>query len=160
TQLIWTHHHLLLDGWSVVRLLQEVLVCYEAERQGRSLVQEKRRPYRDYISWLTKHSSEAAQTYWQHTLTGITAPTPLPMGRNGEHAPSRGNGPEQTYAEVVLPIEALTAQRWREYAKLQHVTLYILVEAAWALVLSRYSGQSDVVFGTVVAGRPPELTGV
>src|SRR5947207_1193596 len=150
--MVWTRHHLLLDGWSLSRLVEEVFARYEAETQGKSLVHEERRPYRDYISWLAELGSEAAETYWRQALAGITAPTPLGIDRNVP-AP-------QGYAVEVLQVEAVTTARWQEYARQQHVTLNVLVQAAWALVLSRYSGQPDVVFGTVVAGRPPELAGV
>ena len=152
TQVIWTHHHLLLDGWSLSLLFQEVLASYEAEIQGQSLVYEERRPYRDYIRWLASQENEAAETYWQQTLAGITAPTPLRIERNVP-AP-------QGYAVETLQVDIATTARWQEYAREQHVTLNTLVQAAWALVLSRYSGQPDVVFGAVVAGRPPVLAGV
>jgi amino acid adenylation domain-containing protein/non-ribosomal peptide synthase protein (TIGR01720 family) len=155
TQVIWTHHHLLLDGWSLSLLLQEVLACYEAEMQGQIPVNEERRPYRDYISWLAEQESEAAETYWRQALAGIAAPTPLGVDQS-----IREHGSDQIYAKETLQVEAVMMARWQEYIRREHVTLNTLVQAAWALVLSRYSGQEDVVFGTVVAGRPPELAGV
>jgi amino acid adenylation domain-containing protein len=155
TQVIWTHHHLLLDGWSLSLLLQEVLACYEAEVQGQILVNEERRPYRDYISWLVEQESKAAETYWRQALAGIDAPTPLGVDQS-----IREHGSDQIYAKETLQVDAVTAARWQEFARKEHVTLSTLMQAAWALVLSRYSGQEDVIFGTVVAGRPPELAGV
>ena len=167
TQMILTHHHLLLDGWSQSRLLQEVLACFEAEMQGLSLEYEEPRPYRDYVSWLAEQNNEEAKTYWQQVLAGIVAPTPLLVDRNGGKgasptftAPLQEYQSERIYAEEALQIDAVTTANWQVYVRQEHVTLNTLVQAAWALVLSRYSGQADVVFGNVVAGRPPELAGV
>src|SRR5262249_15872723 len=145
-------HHLLLDGWSQSLLLQEMLACFEAEMQGRVPVYEERRPYRDYISWLAEQAGEAAEAYWRQRLSGMASPTPL-----GVDWRARRDHSEQGYAKEILNVEAMTTEKWQKYARKQHVTLYTLVQAAWALVLSRYSGQSNVLFGTVVAGRSPEL---
>jgi amino acid adenylation domain-containing protein/non-ribosomal peptide synthase protein (TIGR01720 family) len=161
TQVIWTHHHLLLDGWSVSLVLQEVLDRYGAELQGESQQHEERRPYRDYISWLAEQEDQNPEEYWRQRLSGIAIPTPLGVDRRGlKHQPVAYGPAPQVYAEEVLQVEADTTARWQEYARRQHMTFNTLVQAAWALVLSRYSGQVDVVFGNVVAGRPPELAGV
>ena len=154
TQVIWTHHHLLLDGWSLSLLLQDVLALYTAAVQGQVTVCELRRQYRDYISWLVAHKGETAETYWRQTMAGITAPTPLGIDQS-----VREHGSDEIYAKETLQVAAATSARWQEYAKREHVTLNTLMQAAWALVLSRYSGQNDVLFGNVVAGRPPELVG-
>jgi natural product biosynthesis luciferase-like monooxygenase protein/amino acid adenylation domain-containing protein/non-ribosomal peptide synthase protein (TIGR01720 family) len=161
-QMIWTHHHLMLDGWSLSLVLQEVLACYEAEMQGRSLVHEECRPYRDYISWLAEQEGGAAEEYWRQTLAGIASPTPLGIDRKREQeiAIFQEHQSEQVYAEELLLVSAEETASWQEYTRQQHLTLNTLVQGAWALILSRYSGQTDVVFGNVVAGRPPELTGV
>jgi amino acid adenylation domain-containing protein/non-ribosomal peptide synthase protein (TIGR01720 family) len=161
TQVIWTHHHLLLDGWSVSLVLQEVLDRYAAEQQGLSLQYEERRPYRDYISWLQEQGDQSAEAYWRQTLAGIATPTPLGVDRRSLKHQSVASGlVPQVYAEEVLQVESQTTAQWQEYARRQRITLNTLVQAAWALILSRYSGQEDVVFGNVVAGRPPELAGV
>src|SRR5262249_56161557 len=60
-RLVWSHHHLLLDGWSLPLLLKEVLALYEARRQGRSAVLEPPRPYREFIAWLKRQDRTSAQ---------------------------------------------------------------------------------------------------
>jgi condensation domain-containing protein len=74
---IWSHHHLLVDGWSVPILLGEVFAYYEALRRGEELKLEPARPYRDYISWLHRQDLSRAETFWRDYLKGLTAPTPL-----------------------------------------------------------------------------------
>src|SRR5215471_10624534 len=81
-QLIWTHHHLLLDGWSVPIIVREVMESYEARVHGRYARLKKRRPYRDYIEWLQQQDLNKAEEFWRNELKGLTAPTKLPSRRS------------------------------------------------------------------------------
>ena len=65
---VWSHHHLLMDGWCNALLIKEVLACYRAQRQGQTLTLQPPRPYRDYILWLQQQDQQAAQAYWQKKL--------------------------------------------------------------------------------------------
>jgi amino acid adenylation domain-containing protein len=153
TQFTWTYHHLLLDGWSLPILLQEVMAFYEAERQGETLTLPPARPFRDYILWLKRQDTSKAEQFWRGTLDGFTAPTPLVVDRPG-------NGETAVHFDEI--DEALTLQ---ETAGLQALgrrhglTLNTFVQAAWGLLLHRYSGEDDVLFGATVSGRPPDLPG-
>jgi len=154
-QFVWNQHHLLLDGWSGLLVLREVFAYYEAYRQGQVLELPVPRPYRDYISWLQRQDPEQAERFWRSELAGFTAPTPL--GMEQPHATSSGTLDYETqYLE--LSTEATTALRL--LARQNELTFNTLVQGAWAFLLSRYSGQRDVVFGTVVSGRPVELEGI
>lgn len=73
----WSHHHLLLDGWSVALIFKEVLACYKAFKNGEDLYLEPIRPYRDYIVWLQQQNLSVAETFWRETLKGFTTPTSL-----------------------------------------------------------------------------------
>ncbi|HVS00273.1 MAG TPA: condensation domain-containing protein, partial [Thermoanaerobaculia bacterium] len=149
-RLLWSHHHVLLDGWSFSILVPELLGCYEALRAGTEPSLPRRRPYRDYIAWLLDQDLAAAEEYWRHTLAGWTEPTPLVVDRrniNGTRGVDR--------REIWLSAEATAALGAR--ARGWQVTLNTLVQAAWALLLSRYSGLPEVVFGATVSGRPTEL---
>ncbi len=150
---VWTHHHILLDGWSLPLIFKDVFALYEAFRQGTSARLEPARPYRDYITWLQRQDLAAAEVFWRRTLQGVAAPTPLMVDR-------AATGEEASYAvqEASLPARATSALQ--SLVRRQQVTLNTLVQGAWALLLSRYSGTQDVVFGATVSGRPPELPGV
>src|SRR5262249_472498 len=80
-QLAWSHHHLLLDGWSLPILFKEVLALYQALRTGQDLQLPQGRPYRDYIAWLQQQDLGPAEGYWRQTLRGFEAPTPLGVDR-------------------------------------------------------------------------------
>ena len=151
-------HHLLFDGWSLSLLLKEVLAFYEAYCRGRELRLESPRPYGDYIVWLQQQDLAQAEGFWREALRGMTAPTPLPIGR------SEGARLESRYAEQELRVSAaLTAQltaQLQGLARAHRLTLNTLVQGAWAVLLSRYSGEEEVVFGATVSGRSAELVGV
>ncbi|MFL6233160.1 MAG: amino acid adenylation domain-containing protein, partial [Thermoanaerobaculia bacterium] len=154
-QVVWSYSHLVLDGWSVGLLLQEVHLLYAAAVAGRPLQAQQRRPFRDYIAWLRQQSLAESEAYWRRVLDGFTTPTPLgidrPAGRGGEDL-----GRD---VRVALVPEAET-EALKAWARQSRLTLSTVAQGAWALVLSRYSGEEDLVFGLTVSGRPPGLTGV
>jgi amino acid adenylation domain-containing protein len=156
-QLIWSVHHVVIDGWCLSILLHEMLDTYEAIRRGRDLVLEPSRPFRDYVVWLNRRADERAEAYWRQALRGVTAATPLGIesllsGRRGLAAEAVAE------REIFLPRELTAALQ--ALGRSRRLTLSTLIQGAWALLLSRYSGRSDVLFGVTVSGRPPELSGV
>ncbi|HEV7518984.1 MAG TPA: condensation domain-containing protein, partial [Thermoanaerobaculia bacterium] len=151
---LWTFHHLLLDGWSTPLLLQEVFAIYHSLLSDREPGLLPVRPYRDYIEWLERQSLERAEEFWRGVLTGFAAPTPLGIDRSAD-----SSAPE-LYEECRLESTAESSAALQALLARQKVTLNTAVQGAWALLLQRYSGEEDVIFGTVVSGRPPELPGV
>ncbi|HVR11133.1 MAG TPA: amino acid adenylation domain-containing protein, partial [Thermoanaerobaculia bacterium] len=153
---VWVHHHLILDGWSVGRLIYEVFELYGAERRQERAGLPTPRPFRDYIGWLATQDRARAEAFWRRELAGFTAPTPL--GTGPARAESRADGGAYRESRFVLaPASTAAIKSWGQQRKL---TLATLVEGAWAFLLSLYSGEEDVVFGGVSAGRPPELPGI
>ena len=150
---VWSHHHILLDGWSLPLLLKEVFAYYEAFSRGQTLELAPPRPYRDYIAWLKKQDMAAAEAYWRKTLAGFTAPTPLAV----DDLPVAGNG--AAHSELEIRVSHEVTGTLEALARQHHLTLSTLVQGAWALLLSRYSGEDDVVFGLTVSGRPADLPG-
>ncbi|PMB38310.1 non-ribosomal peptide synthetase, partial [Fischerella thermalis CCMEE 5319] len=148
----WSHHHLLLDGWSVGLVFKEVLACYKAFSNGQDLDLEPIRPYRDYIVWLQQQNLSEAETFWRQMLKGFTTPTQLFVNK-GASVLTQTDG----YEESELKLSVVTTAALQSVAKQHQLTLNTLVQGAWALLLSRYSGQEDVVFGSVTSGRPPTL---
>ena len=152
---VWTHHHILLDGWSIPILLQEVFAFYDACSRGQDLRLEPRRPYRDYIVWLKQQDLAQAETFWRRILAGFTSPTDLVVDRPVESVmDGKGRTAER---EARLSKDATAALQ--SLARRHQLTLNTLVQGAWALLLSRYSGDEDVVFGATVSGRPADLPG-
>jgi len=157
--LIWSHHHLLLDGWCLPVLLREVFGYYTAFCQGRPITLAPQRPYRDYIAWLQRQDLALAEAYWKQTLAGFKAPTALPIGEPPSEAADPGAAGEP-YAEQHIAVSVETTAGLQMLSRKHQITLNTLIQGAWAQLLSRYTGESDVVFGTTVSGRPPELRGV
>ncbi len=151
-QLVWSNHHLLMDGWCLPMVLDEVLALYDAGRKGVEARLPERRPYRDYIDWLGRRDPARDREHWEYTLAGVRAATPLGIGRV-----TRREGPHETI-ETWLDRDHTAALAAKGRA--HHLTMNTFVQGAWALLLSRYAGQDDIVFGTTVAGRPAELLGV
>jgi amino acid adenylation domain-containing protein len=153
--LVWTTHHVLLDGWSSAAVFAEVREQYAAIMEGRRPVLVARRPFRDYLHWLSDQDHAQAEQHWRHALSGFDTPTPLPYDRQPVEA-------HRTESAQSIPIELALEQSSRLLwmAKRNGLTLNTIVQGAWALLLSRYSGERDVVFGTTVSGRPADLAGV
>ncbi|TVT18530.1 non-ribosomal peptide synthetase, partial [Amycolatopsis rhizosphaerae] len=149
---VFTNHHLLLDGWSFQQVLSEFLTAYTALRQGRPAELPPARPFREYIAWLRRQDEAGAETFWRELLAGYTAPLRLAIDEP-EEGPD--DAESSTFHQIVLGEEESTALR--ELAQRHRITLNTLVQSAWAVLLSRYSGADDVVFGMTVAGRPVDL---
>jgi amino acid adenylation domain-containing protein len=156
--LVWSHHHILMDGWCRPVLLREFFALYEDFYLGRPPALPPSRPYRDYITWLGRQDAVHAEAFWRQALRGFRRPTALgrleAAGMDGlPPAP-----PGHATLEGSLPRPEMEALQ--VFAQRLRVTLSTVVQAAWALLLSRYSGESDVVFGVTVSGRPAELDGI
>ncbi len=149
----WSHHHLLLDGWSVALVFKEVLACYKVFSNDLEVYLEPIRPYRDYIVWLQQQNLSEAETFWRQMLRGFTAPTQLSVNQGARKLLTQTDGCDER--EVKLSV--VTTAALQSVAKQHQLTLNTLVQGAWALLLSCYSGQEDVVFGAVTSGRPPIL---
>src|SRR5205807_1984843 len=156
-QLLWSFHHAILDGWSVSLLLQEFFARYQALSQGSQPQLPASRPYRDYIAWLQQQDQAEAEAFWRQQLAGFTAPTPLPLKASQALAQLEA---EPSYGQQDLLLSREVSQGLQTVARGLHLTVNTLVQASWAYVLSRYSGQAEVLFGMVVAGRHAELVGV
>ncbi|MEA5601255.1 amino acid adenylation domain-containing protein [Nostoc sp. UHCC 0252] len=154
-QFIWSHHHILFDGWSMQIILKEVLAFYEANHRSESLRLKPSRPYRDYIHWLQQQDIAQAKNFWQKTLQGFEVP--ILIGNRGQGI---GNREQGTYNEEHFQLSQTVTEKLQYAARQHHLTLNNLVQGAWALLLSRYSGESDVVFGATVSGRPPNFENV
>jgi amino acid adenylation domain-containing protein/non-ribosomal peptide synthase protein (TIGR01720 family) len=154
-RVIWSFHHLVLDGWSFPRLVAEVFALYADARRGAARESEQPRPFRDYISWLRRQDLTAAERFWRRELAGFHAVTPLAADREPrEPAATRGE------ARREAPLSAAVTAALQAWARRHQLTLNTAVQGAWALLLSRYSGERDVVFGAVTSGRSSALPGI
>jgi len=153
-RLVWTFHHILADGRARLLLLQEVFSRYHALKSGNSLEFPDPRPYSDYLSWIEEQDFELAEPFWKKRLEGYRGTPPLNLGCRRSASSSRSR---RNVQEVRLSPAATASLK--DFAALKQLTLNSLVQAAWAFLLSRYSGESDIVFGATRACRKSTVAG-
>ncbi|MEM7034196.1 MAG: amino acid adenylation domain-containing protein, partial [Chloroflexota bacterium] len=153
-QFVWSFHHLVLDAWSGPLLFETFFAAYQAYCEQKSPVLSRSRPYRDYIRWLQQQDLEQAQTFWQNKLSGIAGPTSLRIDNN-----VMPDQPEH-WNEQTLKLSSTTTTGLYQLAQKNQLTVSTLIQGVWAILLSRYSGETDVVFGNAVSGRTANLPGI
>ena len=162
---LWSYHHILLDGWSLPLVFREVLAYYEEFLSAKgvstpaalSAVSQllQARPYRDYIAWLQQQDLSQAESFWRQLLQGFTTPTFLAI----EKSTISTSDEADIYAQEKITLTTPTAAALKSLAQQHQLTLSILIQGAWALLLSYYSRDRDIVFGVTISGRPTTLTG-
>jgi len=148
-------NYMLRDGWSFPLVFKEAFSLYEALRCGRDLDLPEVRPFRDHIAWLQRQDMGRAEAFWRRFLEGFSGPTPLVPGSEGRAVTGRGE-----YRNYAFTLARRTTVSLAALARGLRLTLSTLVQAAWGLVVARYSGRDDIVFGLVLSGRPATLAGV
>src|SRR5262249_16855890 len=124
---------------------------------GREPALQPNRPYRDFVAWQNGRSDAHAQDYWRQFLKDFTVPTPIGIS---EPLPARRPTSFSAHAELTTKLPIAASAALESMARRARLTPSTLIQGAWAILLSRYSGRSDVLFGVTVSGRPSELTGV
>ncbi len=152
-ELIWSFHHILLDGWCLGIVLREWFELYQALREGRQAVLPPVIPYSRYIEWLEKQNHEQAMNYWAECLRGYSESASLPWRRSGDAS-------EYVRSEVEGKLSEALTDKLYELARRYEVTPNTIMQTAWGIILQRYNGTNDVVFGSVVSGRPSEINGI
>ncbi|XXF81242.1 amino acid adenylation domain-containing protein [Myxococcaceae bacterium GXIMD 01537] len=152
--LVWSFHHLLLDGWSVPLVLREVFDAYEALRRGEPPARSHSRPISDYLAWLARQDFATSEPFWRQSLAEFSAPTPLGIDRRP------ATGAEEQPAELRHTLAPSLSRALLVFARTHQLTLNTVMTGAWALLLSRYSHSEEVVFGSTLSGRSAPLEGI
>ncbi|MGW8957675.1 amino acid adenylation domain-containing protein [Paenibacillus sp. NPDC055715] len=155
--LLLSFHHIIMDGWCLGIVIDELFAAYEALKAGKTVQLPTPQPYTGYARWLDKQDKEAAKEYWRSVLNGYDQPAVLPT-LPVAHPLQTETGYLLHEHKITLTDE--TTRQLRTVAERNGTTLSSLFLAAWGVVLGGYNQSEDVVFGTVVSGRPPELEGV
>ncbi|MEY4509249.1 MAG: hypothetical protein RLZZ450_1371, partial [Pseudomonadota bacterium] len=145
--LLWTSHHLLLDGWSNARVIGELLAAYAG-----TLPSAEPPSFRSYLEWLEARPVEVAERFWRARLSNLDEPTYL-ASSVAPRAREAGRG------LLRRELDPEASGRLRAFVQAERITLNTLVEGAWALLLGTYCGKSWVSFGTATSGRPTSLAG-
>ncbi|MBE0342183.1 hypothetical protein E4V51_14890, partial [Paenibacillus sp. 28ISP30-2] len=169
--LVWSFHHIVMDGWCLSLVTGEVFGTYFALLEQKQPELAAITPYSQYIEWLGRQDEHTAKEYWSSYLAGFEQQTLLPgsdASSNDQAVDSRENAPSTTASETSEYIsEKITVeldQTWSEamyrIAKQQQVTINTLMQSVWGLILQKYNNNEDVIFGSVVSGRPTDIAGV
>jgi non-ribosomal peptide synthase protein (TIGR01720 family) len=156
-RLLWTTHHLCIDGWSWPRVFKEIASIYAALEEQRPPAFEPAPGFRTYVAWLKKDTS-ASEAFWKESLAGLAAPTPLSLGP--VDTPARGPRTSTEPVELETNLSRAATESFKALARAHQMTLGTLVQGGWALLLAHYSASNDVLFGASFSGRPAEVDGV
>lgn len=149
----WHWHHIFLDGYAYILMLNESFTFYEAFCRDGDVELKLPRPFRDYVTWLQEHDWGPAERYWRETLAAFTAPTPLLRDRAPGEIVKGQDGYDEQEAIVSASVNTALLVIGKEHG----LTLNTFVQGAWGFLLSYYSGQDDVVFGATRACRAGSL---
>ncbi|MEO1433703.1 MAG: amino acid adenylation domain-containing protein, partial [Cyanobacteria bacterium J06633_8] len=152
-QLVWTQHHLIIDGWSAGLVIKEVFQLYKVFYKGVDLPIYNIRPYADYIAWLGQQDLSAGKIFWETKLQGFSTPNILQVKQ------SSANSTKPNWNQQEISLSANITNNLKTLAKNHQFTLNTLIQGAFAILLSRYCNQDDIVFGATSSGRPATLTG-
>ncbi|MEH2243334.1 condensation domain-containing protein [Nostoc sp.] len=154
-QFVLSKHHLILDGWSSALVMKDFIQIYETLCQRKNTFLAPSSPFGDYIAWLQKQDLSQAEKFWRQMLEGVRSPTSL----NNLNTDNLSNS-EQRYDEQQIKLSAAITTSLQSLARQHQLTLNTLIQGAWAILLSRYSCQKNVVYGCTVSARPVDLVGV
>lgn len=154
--IVVSNHHIILDGWSMSVVREEVSRNYKSLSVGEAIELQPIHQFGDYVEWLNQNTSDKAQAFWKGQLAGFALPNDLPI----DNAAGKLSNPNETFDDKRLSLSKEQTAAIQSCARRHHLTMSTLVQGAWAALLSRYCGSNDLVFGITVSGRPYEMAGV
>jgi amino acid adenylation domain-containing protein/non-ribosomal peptide synthase protein (TIGR01720 family) len=153
---VWSSHHLVMDGWSLPIVLNDVLDCYASLRRKQPVSLKPERSYGKYIQWLREQDFATAADFWKHFLKDFGASTSLTFLLRVH--PVSGSG--EDFREQEISLSEVSTFRLQAFSRQCRLTLNTIVQGAWALLLSRKTSKDDVMFGVVCSGRPAQIADV
>lgn len=153
TKLVFAVHHIISDGWSLPVIFGEYMSSYQSLiNQTEPAIKFEHDNFKDYIRYISGKGRPKTHAYWKQILSELESPTVLPfIDPKKELNKTFGN------SSLALIQENEFVTRLEDFAKTNHLTINTIVQGAWAYLLSRYTNNQTVVFGTVISGRPAEL---
>ncbi|HYC29654.1 MAG TPA: condensation domain-containing protein, partial [Chitinophagaceae bacterium] len=154
--MVWSWHHLLMDGWSMPVLMEDFLSTYESISKGQLPPRQGEDKYEDYIRFIEDRDKELEEHYWRGYMNGMNEATLLPfIGKTTDR--TKGVG---IYKEASMQLDASVLEKAVSFAQRHHLTLNTIMQGVWSCLLHSYTGNDHVCFGVTVSGRPDELPDV
>jgi amino acid adenylation domain-containing protein len=154
-EIIWTYHHILMDGWCTDILTGELWKIYEGFIKNKPCRLPPVTQFREYIKWLGKVDKKSSEKYWQIYLDEYNEAVKVPT--MSEHKSSNGKYKNEFFYHI---IDSKKTNLLQKFAGKNSVTLNTIFQSAWGILLGSYNGVRDVVYGAVVSGRPSDIPGV
>ena len=145
------YSHLILDGWSFANVMKEVIFYYEKFVHNLPIDLPAALPFSTYIEWLQKQDSNKSKVFWKSLLGDYSSSVKLPADR------AVPVSQRESYDKLTLDFSKTETEKLQELAQKAHVTMNTIVQAAWIVLNQRYTGEEDIVVGTTVSGRPPQI---
>ncbi len=155
-ELVWSFHHILMDGWCLGIIFKELVQTYLLLKQGKPVELDPGTPYRNYIKWLEDQDKQEGLRYWKRYLDGYQQ---LASFRQTRQSSGENNHQYKLEEYTVVFNEVLTSNL-NEIAVKNQVTINSVFQILWGILLQEYNNTDDVVFGAVVSGRTPEVEGI
>jgi len=152
-EVVWSHHHIILDGWSAGILQEELLEVYTALKLGGRHKLPEPVPFSEYIAWIGKQDQEASRRFWQEYIGGYSQTAGIPRFPHREPA-------QADWGNRNFRLDSKISDSMRTLAAANGVTLNVLLQALWGILLCRLNGVEEAVFAATVSGRPDELPGI
>ena len=155
-RMIWTSHHILFDGWSLPILMAEFLSNYKSLQLGEDILPREEDKFEVYIRYLDQVDKSKEGAYWSAYLAGLEQNTLLPFIA----ATTDRNKGVGSFKTIPLQLDIITSIKIQKFAQQNRLTVNTLVQAVWAYLLHKYTGNSNIAYGVIVSGRPEDLPGV
>lgn len=153
TRMVWTCHHIIMDGWSMPVVIDEWLSTCNALLKGDAISNGTVDQYEAFIRFHDTTDRHATAAFWKQHLKGITAPKWLPFA---DDRPDRNKLPG-VFNDVRLVLDETITSDMQQFAQAHHITVNTLIQGVWATLLYRYNRNRKVVFGATVSTRPAEI---
>ncbi len=153
-KLLWSFHHILMDGWCTGVLLNDLFEIYRSLKFNIHANLEELRPYTNYVKWLEKRDKSEALSYWKEYLDSYSQQATVPKYK------LQDDSLKYLQAEYDFTINSCITKRLDSLAKGCKVSMNTIFQTLWGILLQKYNNTGDVVFGSVVSGRPTDLIGV
>ncbi|MCM3007886.1 amino acid adenylation domain-containing protein [Bacillus subtilis] len=151
---VLSFHHILMDGWCIPIIMKEWLELYEALIEEKEAEHVMGTPYSRYIEWLSRQDKEAAANYWSEYLADYEEQIVIPYSKSNEHE-------EEYHTETVsCKLDSILTSQLQQIANRNQVTMNTVIQTLWGVLLQKYNNSEDVVFGSIVSGRPEEIPGI
>lgn len=149
-ELIWSFHHISIDGWSIFLVLSEVVAAYKQLIQQRKVALPDAGKYKSFIEWTNEQDQAKAKAFWKEYMKGFTAPTSL-LGKTDKEEE------QDEISQISLSLTKEETEKINHFVRQKGYTLNTIVQGALALLVRSDADVDDIVFGVTVSGRNAEI---